>query len=132
MSLGERHVNPQPFKAASLILPFQPVRLSASVAGAVIPAATHNVEAHGINGNATRAVGDAITVYGENSVVEAVAGASLGPGTDVAVGSTNGVLAPVAAASGVIRNRLGKSLEGAAAGEKFSIYVRPDLLSGQA
>lgn len=129
MSIGERHVNPQPFKAASLILPCQPVRLSASVAGAVIPAATLNVEAHGFNGNATAAVGDAITVYGPDSVVEAVAGASVGPGADVAVGSTNGVLAPVAAASGVAKNRVGRSLEGAAAGERFSIYVKPSQLS---
>lgn len=125
MSIGEQHFNPQGFKVASVILPYQPVRLSASVAGAVIPCGTWNLEAQGINGPATGAVGDAITVYANDSIVEAIAGASVGPGADVAVGSTNGVLAPVAAASGVVRNRVGKSLEGAAAGEKFSVYVNP-------
>lgn len=130
--IGEQHVNPQNFKVASVVLPYQPVRLSASVAGAVIPCGTWNLEAQGLTGNATGAVGDAITVYGRESIVEAVAGASVGPGADVGVGSTNGVLAPVAAASGVVRYRVGKSLEGAAAGEKFSVLVNLERLSGQA
>lgn len=132
MSIGEQHFNPQAFKAASLVLPFQPVRLSASVAGAVVPAATWNVEAQGFNGDATVAVGGAITVYANDSIVEAIAGASVGPGADVGVGSTNGVLAPVAQASGVIRNRVGKSLEGAAAGERFSVYVNPARMADNA
>jgi hypothetical protein len=132
MSIGEQHFNPQGFKVASVIRPFQPVALSASVAGAVIPCATWNVEAQGINGSATGAVGDAITVYGNDSIVEAIAGASLGPGADVGVGSTNGVLAPVAQASGVVRNRVGKSLEGAAAGERFSVYVNPARMADNA
>jgi hypothetical protein len=128
MSIGERHVNPQPFKAASLVLPYTPVKLSASVAGAVVPCGTWNEEPQGFNSSATRAVDVAITVLGADSVVEGIAAASVGPGADVAVGSTNGKLAPAAAASGVVRWRVGKSIEGAAVNERFSLYVNPQRL----
>lgn len=127
--IGEHHTNPLPFTAASALKPFDPVRLSASVARSVVPAATNHVEVHGFIGNASAVVGEGVTVHGQESVVEALAAASLGPGADIGIASTNGALGPVAAASGVARFRVGKSLEAAAAGERFSLYVKPDRLA---
>lgn len=129
MSLGEHLDYPLPFTAASALKPFDPVRLSASAARSVIPAATNNVEIQGFISNASAIVGEGVTVYGENSVVEGVAAASLGPGADIGIASTNGALGPVAAASGVARFRVGKSFEAAAPGERFSLYVKPRPLS---
>ena len=129
MSLGEHLHNALPFTAASALTPRAPVRLSASVARAVIPAATNNVEIQGFIGAASAGVGVGVTVYGQDSIVEAIAVASIGPGAAVGIGSTNGALGPVAAASGVARYAVGRSIEGAAAGEIFSLYVSPTLLS---
>lgn len=127
--IGEHLVTPLPFTAASAIVGPAPVKLAATGTRRVIPAAANTDEIQGFVSNASYAVGEGITVYGENSVVEAVAAASLGPGADVGIASSNGALGPVAAASGVARFRVGRSFEGAAAGEKFSLYVKPARLS---
>lgn len=65
--------------------------------------------------------------YGNTVKVTAIG--SLGVGADIGVASTNGGLAPVAAASGVDVWRVGKSVSPANAGEVFSLYVSPRLLS---
>jgi hypothetical protein len=64
------------------------------------------------------------------NTVKVTAIASLGVGADIGVASTNGGLAPVAAASGVDVWRVGKSVGAAAAGEIFGLYVSPRKLSG--
>ena len=129
--IGEHRKNALPFSTPSNALqPNKPVQLS-TVKRSVNPVATNNVEIQGFTGEASVAAGGHLTVYGEDSVVEAVAAASLGAGADIAVASTNGNLGPAAAgASGVTVYRVGKSLEAAAAGEKFSLYVKPKQLSG--
>ena len=128
--IGEHLINPLPFTNASAVSGPVPVKLNAA-ARSVVVAATHNVEIQGFVSNASYAAGEAVTVYGEGAVVEAVAAASLGAGADVAVASTNGALGPAAAgASGVTVYRVGRSIEAAAAGEKFSLYVKPKQLSG--
>ena len=128
--IGEHLRNPLPFTNASAISGPVPVRLNPSAARSVLIAATNNVEIQGFVSDATYIAGEAVTVYGEGDVVEAIAGASLGVGVDIAVASTNGAVGPAAGASGVVKHRVGRSLEAAAAGEKFSLYVKPQQISG--
>jgi hypothetical protein len=119
-----------PFTAASDIVPYKPVLLdTGSAKRQVVPLATNNVEPVGIVGPATALRGEAVTVYGEGAVVEAICVASIGAGQDVAGASTNGALGLVAGASGVTRYRVARTLEAAGAGERFSVYVSPKQLS---
>ncbi len=111
--------------------PRKPVLLS-SASGlnrAVVPVASNNLRPQGFVGNASAAQGEAVTVYGEGSIVEAVAAASIGAGGEVGVGSTNGDLGIVAGASGVTRWACGQALEDVAAGEVFSVYVKTRQVS---
>lgn len=113
--------NALPFVAASNIEPYSTVQLDTAADRQVVLASAASVEPHGLVGPATALQGEAVTVYGEGAVVEAVAAASLGAGANVGVGSTNGHLGPVASGS----VRVGKSLEAAGAGEKFSVLLNP-------
>jgi hypothetical protein len=94
--------------------------------------ATVNVEPVGVTRSVASNAGDGVTVYDFNHVVRAVAIASLGHGADIGVASTNGGLGPVSAASGTVKWRVGKSLNAAAAGETFSLSIRPRQLGGLA
>jgi hypothetical protein len=114
--------------AASIVLPFQPVTLSASAAE-YVPLGANTLEPVAVNGNATAARAEKMTGYGEGCIVRAVAGASLGYNADVGVASSNGTLAPVTGASGVTRYRVGKALEPAAAAGRFTIRVSVRQLS---
>lgn len=115
-------------KAASAISDRQPVQVDTAADGQVVLAATHNVEPFAFT-DASAVQGGAVTVYGEGCVVRAIAAASLGAGANVGIGSTNGRLAPVSGASGVTRFRAGKSLENAADGDSFALYISPRQLS---
>lgn len=119
------------FQTASAVSAKKPVGLSASQVGYVVPVATNNAEPFGVTISAASSVGDPLAVYhgAAGNVVKAVAAASVGHGADVGVASTNGDLGPVSAASGVARFRVGKSLQAAAAGETFSVYVDPGRLA---
>lgn len=125
MSLGEHLINPLPFTNASVISGPVPVRLNPSAARSVLLSASNSYEIQGYVSNATYAAGEGVTVFGDGAVVEAIAAASLGVNAEVGVASSNGAVGPISAASGVEKWRVGKSLEAAAAGEKFSLYVRP-------
>lgn len=127
--LGEHHRNALAFTAASNIVPLRAVQIDTAKNRQVLLAATQNVEPYGVTGNGTALQGEAVTVHGPDSVVEAVAAASLGAGADIGVASTNGALGPVSGASGVSRFRAGVSVEAAGAGERFSLYVNPKQLS---
>lgn len=130
--IGEDHLNARPYTAASAINPNTPVKFNTgNTKREVLAAASNNDEIAGFTGDATALQGEAVTVYGTDDWVTAVAGASLGAGP-VAIASANGALGPAAQASGVSRRRVGISLEPAAAGEKFTVYVRPELLSDNA
>lgn len=109
--------------AASILLPFAPLRISPSPLAQVIMLGTNNLEPFGVNGEATAAVGDQVTIYGNDNIVKAKAIASLGVGAQVGVGSDNGRLGPGAAASG--RFRTGIALEAAADTESFALFVSP-------
>lgn len=97
----------------------------------VVAIASQNLEPVGIT-LATALQGGAVTVLDDESLVKVTAGASLGAGADVGVASTNGSLGPVSGASGSVVYRVGKSTSAAAAGEVFSLYIRPRQLSGLA
>lgn len=71
----------------------------------------------------------ACPVVDAGNTIKVTAIGSLGMGADIGVASTNGGLAPVSAASGIDVWRVGRSVSAAAAGEVFSLYVSPRLLS---
>ena len=119
---------PPGVQAASIILPFQPVALD-TVEDQVVPIATNNVRPYGINGPATAAQGEAVTVYGEGCEVKAIAVASLGAGAEVGHASSNHALNAVTGASGITRYSVGQSRSAAGAGERFTLIVNPRQLS---
>lgn len=127
--IGEFRRNELPFTAASAIVPLRPVKLDSAANRQVILASGVGHEPQGVTGDATALQGESVTVYGRGAIVAAVAAASLGAGADVGIGSTNGALGPISGASGVTKWAVGKSVESAAAGEKFSVYVDPRQLS---
>lgn len=96
----------------------------------VLPIATNNAEPIGVAAASAVNPGDGITVYNTEHIVKVVAAASVGHGADVGVASTNGDFGPVAGASGTAKWRVGVALTAAAAGETFSLYVKPRQLSG--
>lgn len=118
--------------AASAINAGAALRLSASaVERQFIPIATSNVEPFGI---ALASAGgtsltQAVPVVDVGNTIKVTAIASLGCGADIGVASTNGGLAPVAGASGVLVWAVGKAMQPAAAGEVFGLYVKPVRLS---
>jgi hypothetical protein len=98
----------------------------------VLPVSTVNVEPFGVTLATAVNAGDAVTVLERGNVVKVTAIASLGAGADIGVASSNGALGLVAAASGVVKWAVGKSMSAAAAGEVFSLYVNPRQLGGLA
>jgi hypothetical protein len=127
--IGEHRKNALPFTAASDIVPLRPVKLVTDANRSVVLAASNNDEIQGFIGDATALRAEAVTVFGEDAVITAVAAASVGAGANVGVASTNGALGPVVGASGISRFRAGKSIESAAAGEQFSVQVKVSQLS---
>lgn len=118
-----------PVFAASNINPKTFVRFVAAERS-VEPLATNSLESAGAV-HATALRGEALAIHEDKTVVKAIAGASLGAGAAVMVGTANGALIPAAAgASGVVRYRVGVSQEAAAAGETFSVYVSQRQISG--
>lgn len=129
-----RRVNDvMPCIAASAINYGQAVALDVGdVQRQVLPLGTNTLEAFGLALATAVNPGDPVSVHGflSGNVEKVVAGASLGHGADIGIGSTNGALAPIVGASGVAKWRVGKSMTAAAVGETFSLYVAPRQLSG--
>ena len=122
-----QHKSVFPGVAASAINPNQLVKL---VDGErrVAPIASHNEEPIGI-AFASSGVGEGAAIPEEMSLAEGVAGASLGGGARVMIGSTNGALVLAAGASGVTRFSVGHTTRPAAAGEVITVRVAPRQLS---
>jgi hypothetical protein len=99
----------------------------------VIPISTCNVEPFAValaSAGGTSLTPACPAVDGGNTI-KVAAIASLGVGADIGVASTNGGLAPVAAASGVDVWAVGKAVSAANEnGEIFALYVKPRKLSG--
>lgn len=98
-----------------------------------LPISTNSIEPFGVARATAVTAGDAVTVWDTGHVVRiATAVASLGHGADIGVASTNGALGPITGASGSVKWAVGKSLSAAAAGETFSLSIRPRQLGGLA
>lgn len=113
--------------AATALLPRTPVKSAGTSGLLLIPLATMADVAIGITGAATHLAGEVPVCYFDGNVVKAKAGASMGAGVEVTLGSTNGTLWPVTAASTFAASAhivLGTNLAPAAAGEICSIHVR--------
>lgn len=119
-----------PIVAATLIKPRHPVALGGTSGLLAVPVPSSNTKLFGFTGEATSLAGDAVTIYESCNVVKAVAGASLGAGAAVTMGSINGVQVPLTAASGTLQWQHGESLSPAAAGEVFSLYVNARQVGG--
>ena len=115
-------------KAASAVNPHQAVELVGTTLAIVLPLATNGREGLGVVDASAPAEGQ-VTIYGQDNLVRGIAVASLGVGADVAAASANGALGPVVGASGITRWRVGKAVEAAAAGERFTFIVSPRQLS---
>lgn len=123
-------------KAASAINPRKPVTFVGTSELLAVPVGSGltGVRVNGFTGGATVGASgaEAVTVYEEGNIVKARAAASLGVAAEVGVASTNGDLGPVAQASGTLKYTAGVALTPAAAGEFFSLYVKPRTLGGNA
>lgn len=107
-----------------------PVKLvEGATARIVAPVASLNEETIGFT-QTVASPGCPVEVQSYGNVVKAVAAASVGAGAEVALGSPNGALGPVAGASGVTKYSSGRSLSAAAGAEVFSVFVHPRRLSG--
>lgn len=126
-----------PFTAASAIGAFRPVfqPIASSRDEVVVPAGTTNQDLLGLSiATVASALNDiAVVVAG---VAKAVAGASLGAGARLTVGSDNGILVPIQA-SGVgsgapaavgPKYQIGKAVHAAAAGDTFSVLLQPEQI----
>lgn len=126
-------------KAASAIAQWVPViglEGASSIDETVIRAGSYNQFPIGMTVATSASPGDPVLVVTAGRT-KAVAGASLGAFTPVGVGSTNGILIPIArGAGGAVGpsahvatvtqvNQVGIALHAAAAGDIFSIVVSP-------
>src|SRR5438128_174388 len=129
MPAFELHRGGYPGIAASAINAGAVVRQNTGdVQRSFLPCASSNQEPFGIVQATGASPGGGITVYDQQNTVKVTAIASLGAGQDVGVASTNGGIALVSGASGSVVWGVGKSMTAAAAGEVFSVYIRPRQL----
>jgi hypothetical protein len=130
-----------PLRAASAIGQYMPVRFvgdgvtpGSALSETVVRAGSINEDVLGMT-LATVAAGQEVAVafIGES---KGIAGASLGAGARLAVGSTNGVLIPILPSGGpatvnaiVLRFTVGRSLRNAAAGDIFAFVLDPQQIT---
>jgi hypothetical protein len=130
-----------PLRAASAIGQYVPVRFTgdpqvtpgSAVTESVVRAGSTNEDVLGMTIATVASPGDPVAVawFG---VSKGIAGASLGAGARLMVGSTNGILIPFvatgAAASGPLRTYVvGRSLKNAAAADVFSFVIDPEQIT---
>lgn len=128
----------EPYKAASAVANWVPVAAlqpASALDETVIRAGSINDKAIGMSIATVASPGDPITVR-TGGRAKAIAGASLGAGAPVAVGSTNGILVPLlpsglstalgsAVGAAGLRYVVGYAVENAVAGDVFTIRVDP-------
>jgi hypothetical protein len=129
-----------PLRAASAIAQYVPVRLvgdqvtpGSALSETVVRAGSSNEDVLGMTEATVASPGGEVqvTFFG---ITKGVAGASLGAGARLQVGSTNGILIPFiptgAAASGPSRSYVvGRSLRNAVVGDIFSFVVDPEQIT---
>lgn len=124
-------INPQtlPMKAASAIGQYVPVMFlpgGSALSETVQRAGSINDDCFGMTIATIASPGDeaAVAIFGE---VKGLAGASLGAGARLAVGSTNGILIPLLASAGAAptaaRYIVGRAAKNAAAGDWFPVIL---------
>ena len=126
-----------PLKAASGIaqyVPVTPLPAGSAVSETVYRAGSINDLPLGFTTATVASPGDEVSVA-FSGVIKGIAGASLGAGAVVGVGSTNGVLAPFAASGGAasvnqvaVRWGVGIALKNAAAGDVFPVLLKIDQI----
>jgi hypothetical protein len=109
-----------PRQAASQLAGYVPVRTSASSADQVLAVGTTNQRVLGMGIATAASPGDPYAVQ-VDGVAKAIACASIGNGALLAVGSTNGRLAPAASGAQIV----GESQTPAADGDVFSVLLKP-------
>lgn len=121
-----------PLKCASAMgayLPIQFLQGGSSLTETVIQAATYNVPQFGLSAATVINPGDPIEIWQPHDVGKGIAGASMGAGALVGVGSTNGVLGLVTAVAagptGPPKFALGWLMQNAAVGDEVSVYIDP-------
>jgi len=121
-----------PFKAASGIGQYVPVAMLAggsSLSETVIRAGSANDDILGMTIATVASPGDEVAVA-IAGVEKGIAGASLGAGVRVGVGSVNGVLVPLLASAGAAptaaRYVVGRALKNAAPGDYFPVLLQPE------
>ena len=110
-----------PRQAASAVGQWRPVGHSASGADDVVPVTAATAEVEGITVATAASPGDPVSVQ-KSGVAKVICAASIGPGANVGVASTNGAVGPVASGSG--NYRIGISETAAQPGEVFSVLLR--------
>jgi hypothetical protein len=131
-----------PARAASAIAQYVPVRFvgdphvtgGSALSETVIRAGSTNELAIGFTTATVATYGEAVSVQ-YTGFVKAVAGASLGAGAPVGVGSTNGILIPLQATGGpasanlvAVKFAVGIAAKNAVAGDIFTVLIKPDQL----
>lgn len=126
------HGDVMPFKGASAIAAWVPVMLlpgGSALDETVQRAGSINDIAIGLTIATVASPGDPAAIV-VNGRAKAVAGASLGAGAFLGVGSTNGILIPLAASAAAaptaLRNIVGRAVVNAAAADIFTIEVKPE------
>lgn len=130
-----------PLKAGSAMGAFRPISFilaglgASSLSETVFPAGSVQDMPFGILAATVATAGDPVTYWQRGDVGKAIAGASLGAGALVGVGSNNGLLVPYAAAGGpasanlvVLKWQVGVALKNAAAGDVFPVAINPALI----
>jgi hypothetical protein len=125
----------QPVKAASAIAQYVPVTFLAGASAlseTVQRTGSFNELSFGVTLATVASPGDPVSIAMPGEVVKGIAGASLGAGALVAVGSTNGILIPQIASGGpasanlvAVRWGVGIAVKNAAAGDYFPVYLNP-------
>jgi hypothetical protein len=131
-----------PMRAASAIAQYVPVRFvgdaqtgaGSAVDETVVRTGSFNEDVLGMTLATVASPGGEVAVQVEG-VIKGIAGASLGAGARVGVGSTNGILIPLtpsniaSSANGSgLRFAVGKALVNAAAGDNFAVLIQPEQI----
>jgi hypothetical protein len=123
-------------RAASAINAHQPVAYVGAVTPGsavdelVVPVGSLNIDVLGVSRATVATVGMPVTIDLPPGLVKVIAAASLGAGSRVAVGSTNGRLVPVAlgAVASQVKHSVGVAVLNASDGDIFTVLLKPEQI----
>lgn len=124
-----------PLKAASAMGAYRPITFLAggsALSETIIPAGSFNDFQFGLTSATVASPGDPISWWQPGDVGKGIAGASMGAGAFVSIGSTNGILIPqvpsAAATAMALRWTVGIVLKNAVAGDFIPVFIKPDQI----